>query len=135
VAWRTGEVGKTVSSLKLMATDPGWMDRQAYVQICGAFSSVVDPKVVIEELVPLLVMTADDAVPNVRRELAVTIATLQANPSFATLPDLRDAVARLRVDRDADVAQTARECAFEDRGGMGRACSEFAPTGLRSPLR
>ena len=136
--WREGGVGKTVSDLKRMATNPGWMDRQAYVQMCGAFSAVVDPRVVIEELVPLLVMSADDAVPNVRRELAATIATLQANPSFAALPDLRDAVARLRDDRDGDVARTARGCAFEDRGGMGRTgltALEFAPTGLRSPLR
>ena len=136
--WREGVCGKTVSDLKRMATNPGWMDRQAYVQMCGAFSAQVDPRVVIEELVPLLVMSADDAVPNVRRELAATIATLQANPSFAALPDLRDAVARLRDDRDGDVARTARGCAFEDRGGMGRtglAALEFASTGLRSPLR
>mmetsp|Transcript_15407 Transcript_15407/g.64980 ORF Transcript_15407/g.64980 Transcript_15407/m.64980 type:complete len:657 (-) Transcript_15407:80-2050(-) len=136
--WREGVCGKTVSDLKRMATNPGWMDRQAYVQMCGAFSAQVDPRVVIEELVPLLVMSADDAVPNVRRELAATIATLQANPSFAALPDLRDAVARLRDDHDGDVARTARGCAFEDRGGMGRTgltVLEFAPTGLRSPLR
>ena len=136
--WRDGVCGKTVSDLKRMATNPGWMDRQAYVQMCGAFSAQVDPRVVIEELVPLLVMSADDAVPNVRRELAATIATLQANPSFAALPDLRDAVARLRDDHDGDVARTARGCAFEDRGGMGRTgltVLEFAPTGLRSPLR
>ena len=109
-----------MSDLKRMATNPGWMDRQAYVQMCGAFSAVVDPRVVIEELVPLLVMSADDVVPNVRRELAATIATLQANPSFAALPDLRKAVARLRDDRDRDVAQTARGRAFEDHGGMER---------------
>lgn len=135
--WREGGVGKTVSDLKRMATNPGWTDRQAYVQMCGAFSAVVDPRVVIEELVPLLVMSADDAVPNVRRELAATIATLQTNPSFAALPDLRDAVARLRDDRDRDVARAARGRAFEDRGGTGRTALtalEFAPTGLRSPL-
>lgn len=134
--WRTGVVGETVSNLKLMATNhESWMDRQAYVQMCGVFASVVDPRVVIEELVPLLLMTADDAVPNVRRELASTIANMQTNPSYATLPDLRDAVARLRDDRDVDVAQTARGCAFEDRGGVGEAGVGFAPTGLRSPLR
>ncbi len=134
--WREGGVGQTVSDLKRMATNPGWMDRQAYVQMCGAFSATVDPRVVIEELVPLLVMSADDAVPNVRRELAATVATLQANPSFAVLPDLRAVVARLRDDRDRDVARTARGCAFEERGGMGGAgltALEFAPTGLRSP--
>ena len=136
--WREGGVGKTVSDLKRMATNPGWTDRRTYVQMCGAFSAVVDPRVVIEELVPLLVMSADDAVPNVRRELAATIATLQTNPSFAALPDLRDAVARLRDDRDRDVARAARGRAFEDRGGTGRTgltALEFAPTGLRSPLR
>jgi serine/threonine-protein phosphatase 4 regulatory subunit 1 len=125
-----------------MAMNPGWAERQAFVTMCGAFACVLDPSVVIAELVPLLVMTATDAVPNVRRELASVIATLRTNRAYATLPDLRDAAARLKNDVDRDVAQTARGCAFEDRGrgggdaGVGfEPNAAFAPTGLRSPFR
>ena len=81
-----------------MAMNPGWAERQAFVTMCGAFACVLDPSVVIAELVPLLVMTATDAVPNVRRELASVIATLRTNRAYATLPDLRDAAARLKND-------------------------------------
>ena len=116
---RAGAAQDAVESVKRMAMNPGWAERQAFVTMCGAFACVLDPSVVIAELVPLLVMTATDAVPNVRRELASVIATLRTNRAYATLPDLRDTAARLKNDVDRDVAQTARGCAFEDRGRGG----------------
>ena len=61
--------GGVLAEMKLMATNPRWVDRQAYVQICGAFVGVVD-RGVVDELLPLLLMMVDDHVPNVRCELA-----------------------------------------------------------------
>ena len=132
--WRMGPVGKMVSEIKLMATRPRWTDRQAYIQLCASFVGVVDASVVIEELLPLMLMASEDAVPNVRRSLAEALAKFGEHPAYASLPDLRDAIGALRNDHDADVAQTAlTRCAYDSRervDGLG-----FASTGLRSPLR
>ena len=114
--WRMGPVGKMVSEIKLMATRPRWTDRQAYIQLCASFVGVVDASVVIEELLPLMLMASEDAVPNVRRSLAEALAKFGEHPAYASLPDLRDAIGALRNDHDADVAQTAlTRCAYDSR--------------------
>lgn len=134
--WRMGQVGGTVAELKLMATNPCWVDRQAYVQICRAFIGVVDASVVMDELLPLMLMIIDDAVPNVRRELATTLAIFQAHPAYAGLPDLRDALLTLRTDPDADVCQTVHSmCTAIEDFEQYRPRDEFT-TGLRTtPLK
>lgn len=127
MAWRTGYVGDALTELKLMATNTRWSDRQVFVQMCAACVGVVDSHIVIEEFVPLMLMAAEDTVPNVRRELARALVVFQSDALYAGLPDLRDAVWTLRSDTDEDVAQMARRCVFDDRGdGRG-----FETTGLR----
>ena len=96
-----------MSAIKLMATNQHWADRQAYVRICGAFVGVINDNVLVEELLPLMLMTVDDNVPNVRSELAKSLAKLQRRGIFAELPDVSAAVDALRNDPDQMSAGTA----------------------------
>jgi len=107
-SWRHGQVGGIVTELKLMATNPAWVDRQAYAQLCGAFVGTVDAGVVTDELLPLLLMMVDDPVPNVRRELALSLALFQAHPAYGRLPDLKKALGVLRKDLDVDVCEAVK---------------------------
>ena len=119
-----------------MATNPRWVDRQAYAQICGAFVGVVDASLVTDELLPLMLMMVDDAVPNVRRELAKSFAAFQSHPAYAGIPDLRDAMGALRNDPDVDVCNTVKSMsgAFEDF--HHRNYDDEFTTGLRiTPLK
>ena len=90
--WREGGVGKTVSDLKRMATNPGWTDRRTYVQMCG-----VSPRWSTRASSSRSSCRFWSCPQTTRYRTcagaAATIATLQTNPSFAALPDLRDAVA------------------------------------------
>ena len=127
-AWRFGQIGRAMSAIKLMATNQHWADRQAYVRICGAFVGVINDNVLVEELLPLMLMTVDDNVPNVRSELAKSLAKLRRRGIFAELPDVSAAVDALRNDPDQDVS---RHCVIAERSNH----FEFS-TGLRAtPLR
>ena len=109
--WRMGPVGEMVSEIKLMATRPRWTDRQAYTCSC-ALVGVVDASVVIEELLPLMLMASEDAVPNVRRSLARR-SQIWRTPGVRLIARLERRGGALRNDHDADVAQTgvdARLC-------------------------
>jgi serine/threonine-protein phosphatase 4 regulatory subunit 1 len=136
--WRAGQVGGVISDLKLMATNPRWVDRQAYAQICGAFVGVVDASVVIDELLPLMLMLVEDTVPNVRRELAKSLAVFQAHPAFAGISDLKDAVGAMRNDPDADVCQTVKSMCdtFDDFSSEHHHHRDEFTTGLRiTPMK
>lgn len=123
-AWRSGQIGRAMSTIKLMATNQHWADRQAYVRICGAFAGSINDNVLIEELLPLMLMTVDDNVPNVRSELAKSLANLRTKDIFAELPDVSAAAEALRNDPDQDVS---RHCVIADRSKH----LEFS-TGLRA---
>lgn len=123
-AWRSGQIGRAMSTIKLMATNQHWADRQAYVRICGAFAGSINDNVLIEELLPLMLMTVDDNVPNVRSELAKSLANLRTKDIFAELPDVSAAAEALRNDPDPDVS---RHCVITDRSKH----LEFS-TGLRA---
>ena len=89
---------------------------------------VINDNVLVEELLPLMLMTVDDNVPNVRSELAKSLAKLQRRGIFAELPDVSAAVDALRNDPDQDVS---RYCVIAERSNH----FEFS-TGLRAtPLR
>ena len=131
--WRAGRLGGVLAEIKLMATNPRWLDRQAYAQICGAFVGVVDREVVTEELLPLMLMMVDDSVPNVRCELAKALAVFQKDPAYAGLADLRDAVGTLRNDPDTEVCKISKRfCTFDSEQHFAR---EFTSTGLQLPLK
>ena len=72
-----------LTELKLMATNTRWSDRQVFVQMCAACVGVVDSHIVIEEFVPLMLMAAEDTVPNVRRELARALVVFQSDALYA----------------------------------------------------
>ena len=128
--WRSGKIGAVLAELKLLATNPRWVDRQVYTQICGAFVGVVDASLVTDELLPLMLMMVDDAVPNVRCELAKSIAIFQGHVAYAAIPDLKDAIRTLMTDPDADVCETVKSmCAEAVFEGLCRS-DEFT-TGLR----
>ena len=113
-----------------MATNPHWVDRQAYAQICGAFVGVVDASLVTDELLPLMLMMVDDAVPNVRRELAKSLAIFQRHVAYAANPDLKDAIGTLMTDPHTDVCEPLKNlCAEVVFEGLRRS-DEFT-TGLR----
>jgi serine/threonine-protein phosphatase 4 regulatory subunit 1 len=132
--WRSGKVGDVVAEIKLMATNPRWLDRQAYVQMCGAFVGVVDANIIKEEFLPLMLMCVDDAVPNVKRELARSLARLDGDRSFAGIPDVLDTIRTLRNDPDVESVSIAKNYVAEERSngeyttGLG---GEFHATGLR----
>lgn len=128
---RSGHFGEIIVELKLMATNPRWTDRQAYALICGAFVGVVDTSLVIDELLPLMLMMVDDAVPNVRSELAKSLAVFRAHPAYARIPDLKDAVGALKNDPDAEVCQTVKSmCADECEDFRVRQLRDEFTTGL-----
>ena len=71
-----------------------------------------------------MLMTVDDNVPNVRSELAKSLANLRTKDIFAELPDVSAAAEALREHPDPDVS---RHCVITDRSKH----LEFS-TGLRA---
>ena len=139
LSWYSEPIVNALSSVKLLATSHRWSDRRAYVNISLALAMEVEQRVVIDELMPLLVMLAEDSVVAVRLALSnLLLETLVLDPSYLSLPDIGAALYILKADRDSRVVQMAQKAEAQAKaqkevkaGEFTSACDvHFAPTGL-----
>jgi serine/threonine-protein phosphatase 4 regulatory subunit 1 len=127
-----------MSSIKLLATSHRWSDRRAYINICLALAREVEQRFVVDELLPLLVMLAEDSVAAVRVALSHFLTeVLRLDPTYISLPDISAAIIILKADSDPTVVAAAQsmkaeaEAKVKDDAAFTSARDvRFSPTGL-----
>lgn len=83
--------------------DTSYLDRQMYVNICGAIVDDVSPEYFVETFLPHLFALAIDKVPNVRVAVSQVVAKLYSKDAYKGRKDVGDMLAKLTQDRDRDV--------------------------------
>jgi len=141
LSWYSEQIVDALSSIKLLATSHRWSDRRAYVTISLALAKEVEQRIVVDELLPLLVMLAEDSVASVRLALSQFLTeVLQLDPTYLSLPDISAAINILKATDDAvirSLLQSAEDSATlamrMDTLGDGVTSAQqvqFSPTGL-----
>jgi serine/threonine-protein phosphatase 4 regulatory subunit 1 len=139
LSWYSETIVNVMSSIKLLATSHRWSDRRAYINICLALAKEVEQRFVVDELLPLLVMLAEDSVAAVRVTLCHFLTEiLQLDPTYVSLPDITAAINTLKVDNDSVVVAAAHsikanaeaETKEVDAVLMPVQDVHFSPTGL-----
>lgn len=106
-----------------------------------ALAKEVEQRIVVDELLPLLVMLAEDSVASVRLALSQFLTeVLQLDPTYLSLPDISAAINILKATDDAvirSLLQSAEDSATlamrMDTLGDGVTSAQqvqFSPTGL-----
>ncbi|OUS49330.1 armadillo-type protein [Ostreococcus tauri] len=139
LTWYSESIVNALSSIKLLATSHRWSDRRAYVNICLTLTREVEQRFIVDELLPLLVMLAEDTAAVVRVALCHFLyETLRLDPTYASLPDISAALSILKIDEEATVRAAAERAEAgsnskpgETSEGFTSACElQFSPTGL-----
>ena len=130
ISWYSDSLVNTLSSIKLLATSHRWSDRRAYANICLALAKEVEQRIVVDELLPLLVMLAEDSVTSVRVAVSHFLnEVLFLDSSYTSLPDIHAAINALKTDDDPAVRLAAVRKA--SNSPVPRQSSvHFSPTGL-----
>jgi serine/threonine-protein phosphatase 4 regulatory subunit 1 len=138
LSWYSETIVNAMSSIKLLATSHRWSDRRAYINICLALAREVEQRFVVDELLPLLVMLAEDSVAAVRVALSHFLTeVLRLDPTYISLPDISAAIIILKADSDPTVVAAAQsmkaeaEAKVKDDAAFTSARDvRFSPTGL-----
>ena len=138
LSWYSETIVNAMSSIKLLATSHRWSDRRAYINICLALAREVEQRFVVDELLPLLVMLAEDSVAAVRVALSHFLTeVLRLDPTYISLPDISAATIILKADSDPTVVAAAQsmkaeaEAKVKDDAAFTSARDvRFSPTGL-----
>jgi len=130
ISWYSDSVVNALSSIKLLATSHRWSDRRAYVNIGLALAKEVEQRIVVDELLPLMVMLAEDSVTSVRVAVSHFLnEVLRLDSSYASLPDISAAIKVLKMDDDPAV-RLAAERKVSNSPTQRQTLVHFSPTGL-----
>lgn len=139
LSWYSEPIVNALASIKLLATSHRWSDRRAYVNVSLALVKEVEQRFVVDEMMPLLVMLAEDSVIAVKLALSnLLVETLAFDPTYSSLPDFCAALHILQADeglRAAKIVHRAATQAHDTREQLDEGFTPsrdviFAPTGL-----
>ena len=137
LSWYSNEIVNALSTIKRLATSHRWSDRRAYIHICLSLAMEVDQRLVVDELLPLLVMLAEDPVTSVKTTLGAFLEdVLKHDPTYTTLPDINAAIDILKADSIPELVQIALRCEAHatlptnEKELTSTHDVRFAPTGL-----
>ena len=98
--------GGVIEALRGMALSSNYRERQLYARLCAGLAGAVGAELLVHEFIPMLLLLAQDPVPNVRLELARALAegSLAEHALLGMLPDVLRTLEELEADPDADTS-------------------------------